>query len=166
MKKLFNQKIDNCKTIRNWIIKTLNARLSIQADWMQAHIINCPRCRQRLSGFNRVALGLSLMKSQAHNRDLLKRANQQAINVLQKSLRQLPQAEKLRRKQPKPQLCKRLGKYSPSLSNAAACLMLLLLIRIGVFSGMEKCQTAGEKAVRQHYVLHLGEELTDDLFMT
>jgi len=144
--------------------EALNRQMNFHADWVQVHITQCPRCRRRIGGFNRVALGISLIKIQPHQRDLLKRANQQAINVLQHSLRSLPQANFLRQKQSAPSFWKRLAKYTHSISNAAACLLLLLLMRIGIFSGMEKFQSTGEKAIRQHYVLNLGEDLTDDIF--
>ena len=159
-----NPKNESCKSIRIWLVKKLSTRFSISADWVQAHIVHCPRCRQRLSGFNRLALGFSLIKSQTHSRDLLKRANQQAIDVLQHSLRRQPQAHALRQKVPQPSFWKRLSKYSRSISHAAACLTLLLLMKIGVFSGMEKVQNSGQQAVEKYYAVHLGQELTDDIF--
>ena len=161
---LSNPKNENCKSIRIWLVKNLSPRFSINADWVQAHIVDCPRCRQRLSGFNRLALGFSLMKSQTHRRDLLQRANQQAIDVLQHSLRRRPQADALRQKMPRPSFWKRFSKYSRSISHAAACLTLLLLMKIGVFSEMEKFQNSGQQAIEKYYAFHLGQELTDDIF--
>jgi len=165
MKPLFLSKKHNCKTIRQWIGDILNSHLSIHSDWVRAHIVNCPRCQQRLTGFNRVALGLHLIKTQIHHKDLLKNANQQTLMVLHQSVRQLPQAQKLRQKQPRPKFWSRMTKYTKSISHAAACFAILLLMKFGIFTGMEKFQSEGQKAVHQYYVNNIGEDLTDDIFM-
>ena len=164
MKPLFFSKNHNCKTIRHRIGDILNSRLSVHSDWVRAHIVNCPRCQQRLTGFNRVALGLHLIKSQMHQKDLLKRANQQTLMVLHQSIQQLPQAQKLRLKQPQPKFWRRMSKYTQSISHAAACFAILILMRFGIFSGMEKFQSEGQKAIHQYYVNNIGEDLTDDIF--
>jgi len=164
MKPLFERKNPDCKTIRHWIGDILNSRLSIHCDWVQAHIVNCPRCQRRLTGFNRVALGLHFIKSQRHPKDLLQKANQQTLMVLHQSLQQLPQAQKLRDKQPRPKFLYRMTRYSQSISHAAACLAILILMRCGIFSGMEKFQSEGQKVIHQYYVSNLGEDLTDDIF--
>jgi hypothetical protein len=164
MKLLRSEKIQNCRSFRYWIADLLGSRFSITDPWIQNHIAYCPRCQKRLSGFNRVALSLSLLKSQPHKTDLLRRANQQALGVLQCSLRETPQAQKLKAIQPEPTRIDRLKIYTRPVGNAAACLAVLLLMRMGIFSSMQKFQTEGEDVMKQLYAKNLGEDLTNDIF--
>jgi len=155
---------NKCKQIRTWLHKVISGRFSLDTDWIQNHIANCPRCRRRLSAIGKVDLALSIIKSQPHKLDLLMRANTQAIGVLKHSLRQAPKAEKLKVCLPEPKLLERCGKYGHSVANVAACLALLILMKIGVFSSMDKFQAEGEKTIKQYYASHIGEDLTDEIF--
>jgi hypothetical protein len=54
------------------------------------------------------------------------------------------------------------------VGNAAACLAVLLIMRMGIFSSMDKFQTEGQKALKQYYKHQLPEDLSivDELFET
>jgi len=104
------------------------------------------------------------MKSQPHNLDLLMRANAQAIGVLKHSLREAPKAKTLKNIQPEPKLLERCSMYKSSAANVAACIAILFLMKIGVFSFMDKFQTEGQKVVKQYYVNQVGEDLANDIF--
>ena len=65
---------------------------------------------------------------------------------------------------PKPKLLERCGKYAHPAANAAACIAILLLMKIGVFSSMDKFQTEGQKVVKQYYASHVGQEMADEIF--
>jgi len=163
---------NKCRQIRAWLHKAISSRLglsqggrlTVDADWVQNHIANCPRCRRRIVSAGRVNLALSVMKSQPHKLDLLMRANTQAIGVLKHSLRRAPKACKLKAMLPKPKLLERCGKYAHPAANAAACIAILLLMKIGVFSSMDKFQTEGQKVVKQYYASHVGQEMADEIF--
>jgi hypothetical protein len=155
---------NKCKQIRAWLHKAICRRFSIDTGWIQNHIANCPRCRRRLSAVGKVGLALSIIKSQPHKLDLLMRANTQAIGVLRHSLRQAPKAEKLKVCLPEPNLLERWGKYGHTVANVAACIAILLLMKIGVFSSMNKFQTEGKKIIKQYYASHIGKDLTDEIF--
>jgi len=140
---------NKCKRIRTWLYKSVNSRFGLEANWVQKHIAECPRCTRRLAAVGRVSLALSL----------LMRANAQAIGVLKHSLRQAPKALKLKKTLPAPRLLERWGKYGHSLANIAACIFILLLMKVGVFSSADRLQSEGEKAVKQYYASQVGEDL-------
>jgi hypothetical protein len=104
------------------------------------------------------------MKSQPHGLDLLMRANTQAIHVLKHSLRHEPKAQKLERKLPEPKLLERCSQYGHSVANLAACIVILFLMKIGVFSSMNNIHTQGQKVIKQYYVNQVGEDLADEIF--
>jgi len=159
-----NGSSNKCRQIRAWLHKAINSRLGLDADWVQNHIANCPRCNRRLVNVGKVNLALSAMKSQPHKLDLLMRANTQAIDVLKHSLRRAPKAQKLRVMVPEPELFERCSKYTQSAANVAACIAILLLMKIGIFSSMDKFQTQGQKVVEQYYASQVGEDLADEVF--
>jgi len=155
---------NKCKQITAWLHKAVCGRFCLDTDWIQNHIANCPRCRRRLSAIGKVDLTLSIIKSQPHKLDLLMRANTQAIGVLRHSLRQAPKARKLKTCLPEPNLLERWGKYAHTTANVTACIAILLLMKIGAFSSMDKFQTEGKKIIKQYYASHIGKDLTDDIF--
>lgn len=158
------KKQNQCKKIRQGFISFLGSYFSADAPWVQKHIAQCPRCRNRLAALGRVNLALSFIKSQSHNLDLLMRANTQTINVLKHSLREVPKAQKLKTANPEPKLTRKLiWCFQPSM-NLAACILVLVLMKVGIFSSMDKFQAQGKKAYKQFYINQLGEEIADDVF--
>lgn len=155
---------NKCRSIRNRLYEAVSNRFDMNANWIRDHIANCPRCRRRLVSIGKVNLALSALKSQPHKLDLLMRANTQAIGVLKHSLRREPKAEKLRAMLPEPRLLERCSRYSHSAANVAACIVILFLMKIGVFSSMDKFQSQSKKAVRQYYTTQVGEDLADEIF--
>jgi hypothetical protein len=160
------KKDNECRQIRSWLHKAISARFGIEADWVQNHIANCPRCQRRIASVGKVNLALSIIKSQPHKLDLLRCANAQAIGVLKHSLRDAPKARKLKAARPEPKLLERWGKYKHSAANAAACIAILLLMKIGVFFSMDKFQTEGQKIIKQYYASQVGQDLADEIFST
>jgi hypothetical protein len=159
-----NGSSNKCRRIRAWLYKAVINRFRLDAEWVQNHIANCPRCNRRLVNVGKVNLALSAIKSQPHKLDLLMRANTQAIGVLKHSLREAPKAGKLRAMLPEPKPLEKCGKYAHSTANVAACIAILLLMKIGIFSSMDTFQTQGQKAVEQYYASQLGEDLADEVF--
>ncbi len=142
----------------------MNRRFGPEASWLHNHIMYCPRCQRRLVSCGKVNLALSFMKSQPLALDLLMRANTQAIAVLKHSLRREPKAQKLERKLPEPKLLERCSHYGHSVVNLAACILILFLMKIGVFSSMGNLQTQGQKVIKQYYVKQVGGDLADEIF--
>ncbi len=156
-----NRKTD-CSRIRQWLLETLNQRLEITSTWLQRHLADCPKCRRQIAGNSRLRLAMLLIKTQSHSPDLLMQANRRAIRVLQRNLQELPQAEKLRHIYARPLLRERLSKYTLSISHAAACLLVLVLLRMGIFSSLTRIQDQGQQFVKQYYAPYLDQDLHDD----
>jgi len=156
---------NKCRQIRARLHKAIANHLGLEAIWVQRHVAMCPRCQHRLASLGRVNLALELLKSQPHSLDLLSRANTQAVGVLKRSLREAPKADKLKAKRPEPALSEKCSKYTHSTANVAACLAILLLAKVGVFSCMDKFQTQGQKALKQYYASQVGKDLADEIFV-
>lgn len=155
---------NKCSRTRNALAKALAKHLSFNSGWLQNHITNCPRCQQRLNRIGRVNIALALLKSQPHTLDLLKRANTQAINVLKHSLRYAPKAEKLKDIRPEPGWFIRYSSIIQPVVNAAACILVLVLLKMGVFSSMDNIQRHGNSAVKHYYARHLDQNTVSDIF--
>jgi hypothetical protein len=104
------------------------------------------------------------MKASPHSLDLLMRANGQAIRTLKHSLRDEPKAQQLKTTLPEPKLVERCGPYGHSIGNLAACVTILLLMKIGVFSSMDTFQTQGQEVIRQYYAKQVGQDLAEEVF--
>lgn len=154
-----------CKNIRSWLYSGLLERVGLGADWVQSHIASCPRCQRRLAFSSKVNLALALTKSQPHKLELLMRANTQAIKVLKHSLRECPKADQLKSAIPQPHLLDRISKYKYAVANVAACLIVLVLMKSGIFSSVERFQSKGEQAVKQYYASRVGSDIVDDIFL-
>jgi anti-sigma factor RsiW len=152
-----------CGQIRGRLLSTIASRLNRSA-WMQNHIASCPRCQKRLAAVAKVDIALSLIKAQRHDLDLLSRANAQAIGVLKHSLRYATKAQKLKVARPEPKLWERCSKYTGSIGNVAACVTILCLMKIGIFSSMDKFQNEGTKAMKQYYAAQAGQDIADEIF--
>ncbi|MGD8499323.1 MAG: hypothetical protein PVJ86_01670 [Phycisphaerales bacterium] len=162
---MVRMKVNNtCKRIRTSLYAAISRRFGPEADWLQNHIANCPRCQRRLVSCGKVNLALSFMKAEPHRLDLLMRANAQAIRVLKHGLRDKPKAQKLKAKLPEPKLLERCGTYGHSAVNVAACIAILLLMKVGVFSSMDQVRTRGQKAYQQYYAKQAGEDLASEIF--
>ena len=155
---------NKCSQTRNALAKALAKHLRFNTGWLQNHIANCPRCRQRLNRIGKVNIALALLKSQPHNLDLLKRANTQAINVLKHPLRYAPKADKLKDVRPEPGLLARYCNLNRSIANAAACILVMLLLKAGVFASMDDLNQHGNVALKNYYSKHLDQDTVSDIF--
>jgi hypothetical protein len=153
-----------CKQVRSYLCGIIADKLIFNKKWVNNHIAKCPRCQNRLAAFGRVESALSIMKSQPHNLDLVLRANNKTICALKKSLRQLPRAQKLATMYPEPTLFERCKVYKNTAVNIAACITILFLMKIGVFSAFDTFQTKGKEAIKQYYTRNVGEDLTKEIF--
>jgi hypothetical protein len=158
------QAVNTCKRIRAGLYSVMNKYFGAEAGWLRGHISHCPRCQKRLIASGKVHLALSFMKTQPHRLDLLMRANQQTIAVLKHRLRQEPKAQELKTKQSEPKPLEKYRRYGFSFGSLAACLAILILIKIGIFSSMDTVQNKGRKVMKQYYARNIGRDLADDVF--
>jgi len=153
---------NQCKKLRTSLVEKTVGKLS-SALWLQNHIAACPRCRGRIARVARVDFALTLLKSQPHSSDLLTRANISAISVLKHSLRESPKADKLRQTE-SVNTWQRCGAHIIPLAKTAACLAVILIIKLGVLSSMDNFCKQGSSAVEHYYAKHLGQEYADEIF--
>ncbi len=156
--------INNCRRLRIVLYAAANKRFGPDAGWFQKHISGCPRCQQRLVAYRRVDLALSLAKTQPHKPDLLARANARAIAVLKHSLRAEPEAENLKTKLPEAKFPEMFRGCWRSFANAAACVAIVLLMKIGVLSSMDQFNSTGQNSIKQYYTRHIGEDMAGEIF--
>jgi len=160
------QHTNQCRRIRNgrqgfWTaLKTrITARLS-------DHIVECPRCQQRLAIVNRVELGLALIKTQPLDVGLLSRANSCTLDVLKHSLRHAPKAIPLRKAKSD---TSRFEKIRPTLErtlNTAACLFIVIMIKVGVSTSLLDYKDKGQTAIENYYARNLDDQIFDEIFPT
>ncbi|MFC1781282.1 hypothetical protein ACFLZ8_03365 [Planctomycetota bacterium] len=159
-----NKDKNKCRSIRGRLLHILNSHFLHEENWLQEHIRNCPRCRRRFISCGKVYLALSFIKSQPLCLELLKRANTQAVGVLKHSLREAPKAQKLREMKPEQKPIEKFSKYVRPSGNIAASIMVLILMKIGIFTSIEKFHEEGQKAIEQYYTSHLGEDISSEIF--
>lgn len=155
---------EGCRRVRRWVAASLCRRLGPEAAWIRRHTANCPRCQKRIAASTRVELALSIVKSQPHRPDLLKRANTHAIGMLKHSLREASEAQSLKDARSEPSFMERSAVYRYRLANIAACFAIVALTRTGLFSSLQRFSTRGQECMRQYYAVQVGEELAGELF--
>ncbi|MFH1615038.1 MAG: hypothetical protein ABIG61_08145 [Planctomycetota bacterium] len=159
------ERIENkCRRLRSTVFDRLAQNLCRNAEWVENHIAGCDRCQRRIRRIGRVEMGLALLKTTPQKLDLLMRANTSALRTLKHSLQQAPKADHLRHALPEPTLFERLSKHAGSIGNIAACIAIFALMKIGVFSSMDKVQRQGQNHIQQYYANRVGEDISKDLF--
>jgi len=154
---------NRCENVRQRLAGAVGGALAAYSGWLEGHVAGCPRCQRRIRGFSRLSLALALVKTQSHQPDLLTRANAAAVRMLKRPVRQTTQAEALRHMLPRPTFLARIGKYTQPAGNAAACVLVLALLKIGVFSATEKFQQSGRQAIRDYYAAHVDQDILDQI---
>lgn len=153
-----------CRTIRGWLFSAVGSRFGLDAPWVQKHIANCPRCRRRLAAAAKVNLAFSLIKSQPHQLDLLARANRHTIRHLKRDVRDLPKAQKLKCAVPEPGIFEKMRKYRGAVANIAACITIILTMKMGIFNSAHNFQDSSRRAMHQYYARNAGSDLADEIF--
>ena len=137
--------------------------IDFESPWIQRHIAGCPRCQRRFAHLSRVNLAFSLLRSQSQPLTLMTEANQRTVRVLQKAVRQTSQALDLKTALPNPTIWDHLRMARYHIANMAACVTLLVLFRMGIFSTIQNAENRGRKAMYQYYAQHLGTDISDEL---
>ena len=158
-----SRRTNKCSRTREILSRFLENRAALTSKWMQKHLEVCPRCREKMSRYNRLHLAMKLIKTQPHSPQLLKTANTRAINMLKHSAREMPLAEKLRQKMPRPLLISSRSRYTHAITHAAACIAVVFLIKTGVYQTMDKWHSQGKQAVQNYYAASLDEDILDDM---
>jgi hypothetical protein len=112
----------------------------------------------------RVDLALSTIKAQPHRLDLLMRANSAAVRMLNHQLREAARGRRLEEAKPEPCLLERCGRYRTALTNVAACIAILFLTKVGIFSSFDEARSGGQAVMKQYYATQAGEDLAGEVF--
>ena len=157
------KKYNPCDTVqgRRGLWHVFKERVYLQ---MSEHIAHCPRCQKRLSMTNRVQLAFDLLKSQPQNPGLLAAANSRATGVLKHSLRQAPKTQVLRQSVQDQHWIDKKTPMLERLLNVAACLFVVLIVRMGITSSMADIRQQGETAVHNYYARNLDTQLFNEIF--
>lgn len=155
---------NQCKRIRHKLSDAVIGKLTAHGGWVDSHIAKCPRCRARLQRIGDVEFALSIIKSQPQSLDLLAKANTQAVNVLKHSLREAPKADQLKQGHDHKEWYEKSGEYLVPLSKTAACLAIVLFMKMGIISSMNDFRKEGDSIVKHHYAKYLGDEYADEIF--
>jgi len=160
-----NSKIINkCRQIRDDMQNTILNGAGLDNGWLAGHLANCPKCQERIAGLGKVDIAMSLIKSQPHKMDLLMKANSQALKMLKHSLRDCPKADMLRVTTTRPNWIIRNHRLVSSITSAAACFAVVVLLKCGIFTSIEKSQKQGKETLKQYYSNRLDQETIDDIF--
>jgi anti-sigma factor RsiW len=146
---------------RGGLFASIKDKLSLQ---LRDHIASCPRCRQRIAKLGRVELALQMMLSQPHSLTLLQEANEAALKMLRRQERLSPKADALRQTTPQPDWTARHTKRLEKLLGVAACLMVICLIKVGVFSSLKDIHDDSQTAMHNYYARNLDPEMMGELF--
>lgn len=178
---MFNNKMKNvhpteragpppCRLVRKSLLegfgpeRTRTRGLDLDTPWVRRHVAACPRCQRRFAALGRVNLALQLARSQAHDAQLLSRANRQAMKVLQRPLRQDPQADQLRIAFPEPRWWEPMVHLRGHLAHWAACIALLVLGKMGLLGSIKGTQAHTQNTIRSFYTQQLGPTLAEEVF--
>jgi anti-sigma factor RsiW len=155
---------DRCRQIRLRLAACAYRRLGPGASWVQKHVAHCPRCQRRLAALGKVDLALSLVKSQPHRLDLLGRANSAAVRMLSRAAREEARSHRLEVTPSEPSFIERCARHQNVITSVAACFVILVLTKVGVFSSFDKVSTHGQTALKQYYTDRAGEDLAGEVF--
>jgi hypothetical protein len=106
---------------------------------------------------------LQLILTEPHSLTLLQQANLRALNMLCRQERFSPQADALRQAVVQPNWTFRHSRTLEKGLQAAACVLVVCLLKFGLISFFKDIQEGGEKALHRYYAVHLGEETAQEL---
>lgn len=135
------------RRLREWLTDLVADHMDLSPR-LRRHVEQCPRCQRRLGRYARVGLAMRVLRSQPHPMGLLLAANRRTIVHLQRSVRELPAARRLRTQLPKASLWTRMTNVTHSTLSAAACLLVLLAARTSVISSIDKAERGSEQAAK------------------
>jgi hypothetical protein len=121
---------------------------------IRRHVEQCPRCQRRLGRHAKLVLAMQLLKTQPHPMALLLEANRRTMAYLQRSVRELPRARRLQTRLPGPSIWSRVTAVTQSALSAAACLLVLLAVRMVIDSSISKVEKGSVQTVKhlQSYI--------------
>jgi hypothetical protein len=122
---------------------------------LAAHVAECRGCAAKVRQISQVHAALGLMRTQSMPVDLPARANGRALRMLRRAARASAAAQRLLRMRPNLSIWQRAQIYTARLTLTAAAAGLMLVVRIGLFSGFEHTREMGRTLAMRHWERHI-----------
>ncbi len=122
------------------------------------HVLGCPTCHAWAKRVARVQWALALLTAQAAPAGIIGRANEKALRMLGRKLREEARILKLDEAKPDPGLWPKIeGPVNRATASAAAA-MIILSLRAGVASGVEHTCEMAQPLADCHVERHIYDE--------
>lgn len=146
-------KCPSCRALIRWI--DVGGAIS---NRLIRHLSTCPTCFEWASKVGRVNAALIMLATGTPPAGIIGRANEKALRMLARKLREGRDAEELRNARPAAAIWPRIeGPLSRTAASAAAA-MIVLSLRAGVASGMEQTRDLAQPLGDIHYQRHIDDE--------
>ena len=119
------------------------------------HIATCSACAERVRRVNQVHAGLMLLRTDRVPTNTRARANAKALRMLRRAARASKAATRLLRMRPDLSPWQRAQVHLARVSLASAAAVLLVAMRIGIFSGFEHTRQLGQQLADAHWQRHI-----------
>ncbi len=122
---------------------------------LATHVIDCESCADRVRRVNQVHASLALLTTQRVPGRLANRANARALRMLRRAARASAAASRLLRIRPDLTPWQRAQVHLVRVSAGAVAAMLVLVVRVGAYRGLEHTRSAGEHLAAVHWDRHI-----------
>ncbi|UCD28234.1 MAG: hypothetical protein JSV03_14265 [Planctomycetota bacterium] len=119
------------------------------------HIDECPGCARQVRRVNQTHASLALLRTQPTPRQFWTKSNNRALRMLRRIARASAKANHLLRIGPNLSRWQRARIHIARASLGAAAAFLIMFMRAGVFTGLEKTQDYGEALASLHWERHI-----------
>jgi len=125
---------------------------------LAAHLSRCEPCWQWASRMARVQNALTMLATESAPVGLLGRANNKALRMLARQLREGKKAERLRTAKPDAPLWTRLEGPLTRQASAAAAAMIILALRAGINEGIDQVHDWAQPLAQTHFERHIDDQ--------
>jgi hypothetical protein len=128
------------------------------SDRLARHLTGCPSCLEWADRIVGVQGALAMLSSDAAPVGIHGRANDKALRMLVRGLRDGKQAAKLRSAKPTAGLWTKLEGPASRATSAAAAAMILLALRAGIEGGLQQTRDWAQPLADIHYQRHIDDQ--------
>ncbi len=121
------------------------------------HAGTCPKCHKWALRIVRVQGALTLLAMDAPPSGIVGRANEKALRMLARDLREGRAASKLRQAKARPPLWFRFEGPLARAAGAAIAAMIILSLRAGVTTGIDRTRDLAQPLADAHYHRHIDD---------
>ncbi len=141
---------------RRALIQWIDGSGAPPAD-LARHVHECPTCHKWAQRVARLHGAMTMLTTQTIPIGMTGRANEKALRMIARRLRETPKAVKLRQAKPSPKLWTKIEAPASRAASAAAAAMILLSLRTGVAEGVERTRQFAEPLADTHFERHIAD---------